>query len=117
MWEEPSTADYVVRSTIEWVGIVMAWLTTLLFAAGSILVALRSGRPGGYWMLSGVAAFFGMLLYEMTHMHTLGLRLEYSVTYVLREYIGPTLPFFLFAVGFGRLAWSLRHGSAVSDQE
>ncbi len=117
MWEEPGTAEIYLRLGLKWTGIIFAWSSALMFTVGSVLVAFRTRRPGGYWMLAGIVAFFGFLMYDMAEVRTLGFRLEVSVAEIMHRHIGPTLPFFLFGIGFVRLAWSLHRERAAENPQ
>ncbi len=103
---EPSTAETYAALTIEWSSIVFAWVALFALVAGALVVAFRARRPGGYWLLTGIATFIAGLAY--TFIGPPQNFYDPSLAEKAFYYLGPVLPFFLFSIGFFRLAWSLR---------
>lgn len=105
---------YAMVSALAWVFPAITLAVFLCAVVGGYLVAFRSRRPGGYWMLAGAALFVAQFLYYVTFWrYTAGPALDFSMTRTMyRDALAPAiplLPVLLFAIGFLRLAWSLRN--------
>lgn len=115
LWDGPSAAETQIVLGIEWSSIVLAWIALLALLAGAAVVAFRLRRPGGYWMLTGIATFLAGFAY--TFFGPPATIYDPSLAGKAFYFLGPVVPFFLFSIGFFRLAWSLhRERAAASSQ-
>ncbi len=95
----------------------MMIVIVLALLATAIITAFFARRPGGYWMLSGVAAFAGyaaLSWYFYKHSFLL-LNAGIHVTALLTG--AKYAPAFLYSIGVFRLACSLRiRDAGIGDQ-
>lgn len=108
-WDGPGTAESWALVIVQWSSIVLAWVALLALLAGALIVAFRTRRPGGYWMLAGIAMFVAGIVHTFLKPHN-----DYDPSLIDNafNFLGPVVPFLFFSIGFCRLAWSLRRGKA-----
>ncbi len=108
----------IASHTLQWLELlitVAAWASLLALAVGAVIIAFRSGRPGGYLMFSAVVAFVAGVLAYAPYFQNLPINYPQIGPAIARAL--PLVPLILFSIGFFRLAWSLRGDSAVSDDQ
>ena len=76
------------------------------FAAGTVLVAFRKKRPGGYWMVAGVVLFVSEFVYYVFIRSPLAI-VTWSPLRDAVDNLAPVVPFALFGIGLMRLTLSL----------
>ena len=114
VWDGPSAAESYSVMIIEWSSIVLAWVALFALLVGALIVAFRTRRPGGYWMLAGIAMFVVGIVHTFLKPHN-----YYDPSLIDRAFyfLGPVVPFFFFSVGLCRLAWSLRGEKAKAEDQ